>query len=1376
MSAEHAALADHGSAALATPATGTVVTFYSFKGGTGRTMALANLGWILASQGLRVLVVDWDLEAPGLHRYYHPLLVDPELHATDGLIDMLRAYVDEALPGPGRDPGPDPREWLAEPGRLERYLCGLALDLPDGGRLDLMPAGRQNAAYSAAVTSFNWRSFYTRADIRGAEFLYALREQWTTAYDYVLIDSRTGVSDTSGICTVLMPDTVVDCFTLGAQSIRGGVDAARAIVDADERDIRVLPVPMRVEDAERAGLAAGRDLAHDAFDPYLDRWLSPERRADYWRDVEVPYKPFYAYEEVPATVVDRPQQGRSLLAAFERLADWLTGGRVRALRPVPDLARRRLYAAYLRTGRTRSRQVHISYAPKNRIWAEWIAATLQGFGYLVTLHSAAVPLEPGPPQAAAVPEAAGPLDGDGRLLALLSPEYAVLPRGREIWRRFTTQDPAGDSGGLLAVRLRDRPADGPGGDHPGERAGERAEAESPQFAGHRALDLATGSAEQAEAQLFELIGPPPGAGRWMETGDATPAPPARFPVARPSVQDVPPQLPTFTGRMRLLEAVRDGFTLGTGAGGETAPVQVLYGIGGVGKSQAAIEYAHRFAAGYDVLWWVPSQQPAVIPQKLAELAPKLGLESEGDVTRTARAVLDALASGRPYRRWLLLFDNAEDPELLDPWIPAAGPDGHVLVTSRDRRWARRPGRTEVEVFDRAESVELVRHFNTGVARADAERIAELLGDLPLAVGQAAAWLQETPMPAGTYADLLDETLTEILDRTVRAGVGPAAEEGGGGASVTAATWRIVGSDLRRINAPAARLLEVCGFLGPEAIPISLLYSPPVIEAIGLPPGTSDQRLAVGEILRTVNQFNLARYDQAAGTLVVHRIVQALLREQVTEADRDRLRAAAHRALALADPGEPEAPANWPRYAELLPHLRPSGAPESTDPAVRQWIVNSVRYLWQRSLHEAGRELAEHVLDRWRAAGPLDTERDVKVQLLRVQLANIQRAQGLAGKAYETDRDALERLTALLGREHRDTVQAATSLGGDLRHLGRYQEARELDEETLAVARRVLGPDDQRTLMIENNLAASVLLVGDFAGAVAGQQVAYARKLEVLGKRNPYTILGAMAYGHALYEVGRPVEALSRLDKAVRRSREVLGEDHDNTLRSRRYRGAVLRRLGRAPEALAEAEDVHRRLLDRYGADHPGTAAAADSLAAALGALGEVERSVELAEESYRYHRDHLGAGHPTELLAVGNLAVALRRAGHAEEARALSGEALDGLRAVLGDRHPYVAAARLNRAVDLAGAGEHGAALALSEAAAALLVERLGPDHPDALAAAANTALTLAVLGEPGRAAQLYERTLARALAVPYLGAGHPLTQAIRTKRRLTVEIELPPV
>lgn len=1214
-----------------------------------------------------------------------------------------------------------------------------------------MPAGRQNAAYSAAVTSFNWRSFYNRADIRGAEFLYALREQWTGAYDYVLIDSRTGVSDTSGICTVLMPDTVVDCFTLGAQSIRGGVDAARAIVDADERDIRVLPVPMRVEDAERAGLAAGRDLAHDAFAPYLGRWLGAELRADYWRDVEVPYKPFYAYEEVPATVVDRPQQSRSLLGAFERLASWLTEGQVRALRPVPDRARRRLYAAYLRTGRTRSRQVYVSYAPGDRIWAEWAAATLAGLGYLASLHGAGVPLDAGPPGDAALPEAAGPLDGDGRVLVLLSPEYAALPRGRELWRRLVAAEQDGGPAGLLALALT--PPD----------------ALPAPFADRPVPGLAAGSTEQAETQLFELLGPPPGAGRWLDldAGEEAPAAPARFPAGRPDVANPPPRLPTFTGRGRLLETLRDGFAPGPAA----EPVQVLYGMGGVGKSQTAVEYAHRFAPAYDVVWWVPAEEPAGIPQRLAELAPELGLESGGDAARTARAVLDALGRGRPYRRWLLVFDNAEDPEQLAPWLPAGSADGHVLVTSRDRRWARHRGRTEVEVFDRAESVELVRRFNAGVGDADAERIAELLGDLPLAVGQAAAWLHETPMPAATYADLLDETLTDILDRSVPDELRPAEEDGMPG--VAAATWQIAGRDLRRINAPAARLLEVCGFLGPDAIPIRLLYSAPVAEVIDLPLGGPDTRIVLGEILRTVDQFNLAQYDRTAGTVGVHRVVQALLRDQVAEGDRERIRTAVCAALALADPGDPDAQENWPRYAELLPHLWPSGAPDSTDPAVRQWIVHTVRYLWQRSLHTAGRELADRVLARWRELDGPAAEDDPSALNLRVQLGNLQRSAGSAREAYETDREVLARLRAVLGGDDPRSIAAASNLGGDLRHLGRYAQARALDRETLATARRALGPDHPRTLMAAANLALATQLDGDLADALPRQDEAARRHHAVSGPRSLYALSGDATYGWMLSEAGRYTEALARLEATVDACRETLGENHDTTLRARRHLGVVLRRLGRYQDALGNDEDVHRRLLGRHGADHRDTAAAAGNLAAVLGALGDLDRAVPLAAEARRCLRDQLGEAHPTALTAAGNLAVLLRRAGRPAQARQLSESVLTGLRAVLGADHPYLGLAMLNHANDLAATGEDRAALDLAGSAAVLLGEAFGPDHPDTLAAVAAHALGLAAVGRPERAAELAAHALARAAET--LGHDHPVTAAIRDGCRLDGVVESPP-
>ncbi len=284
---------------------GQVVTFYSFKGGVGRTMALANVAWILASRGKRVLAVDWDLEAPGLHSYFHPLLTDPELRDTDGLIDLLRAY-QQAVLLPGREDVPQDDGWFRRTLDLTPYVVGLDLKFAGGGRLDFLPAGRQNAAYSDSVTSFDWHAFYGR--LGGGKFLLEMREEMAARYDYVLIDSRTGVTDSSGICTVLLPDTLVLGFVYNVQNMRGSAHVARAVTKGSRRPIRLLPVPMRVEDAERERLEISRDRAREAFGTHLP-WLDEGSVERYWGDVEIPYKTFYAYEEIVAPVGGHRAQG-----------------------------------------------------------------------------------------------------------------------------------------------------------------------------------------------------------------------------------------------------------------------------------------------------------------------------------------------------------------------------------------------------------------------------------------------------------------------------------------------------------------------------------------------------------------------------------------------------------------------------------------------------------------------------------------------------------------------------------------------------------------------------------------------------------------------------------------------------------------------------------------------------------------------------------------------------------------------------------------------------------------------------------------------------------------------------------------------------------
>lgn len=321
-----------------------IVTFYSYKGGTGRSMALANVAWILASSGKRVLIIDWDLEAPGLHRYFHPFLADKELVRSEGLIDFVMHYAELAVAK-----GRRPKNWYKPHANILRYASSLNYTFPQKGTIDFVPAGRQGSDYATRVNAFNWQHFYEK--LSGGMLLEAAKLGMAD-YEYVLIDSRTGVSDTSGICTVQMPNVLVVCFTLNTQSIEGAAAVAESADmqrrnEKGERTLRIMPVPTRVERTETAKLNAGMEAARKRFDPLL--WHLDGAIDDYWASVAVQYQPFYAYEEVLAVFGDAPGNTQSMLASMEALAGRITSseGAFR-LPPIPAPDRLALLGRYLR--------------------------------------------------------------------------------------------------------------------------------------------------------------------------------------------------------------------------------------------------------------------------------------------------------------------------------------------------------------------------------------------------------------------------------------------------------------------------------------------------------------------------------------------------------------------------------------------------------------------------------------------------------------------------------------------------------------------------------------------------------------------------------------------------------------------------------------------------------------------------------------------------------------------------------------------------------------------------------------------------------------------------------------------------------------------
>ncbi|HEY0990297.1 MAG TPA: TIR domain-containing protein [Kofleriaceae bacterium] len=326
-------------------APGRIVTFYSYKGGTGRSMAVANIAWILASNGKRVLVIDWDLEAPGLHRYLHPFLDDKELECSPGLIDYFVDVEVAARNAAATDGAPWWQDWTS----LIRYTTSLEWDFPDEGGIDFVPAGQQGPAYAERVRSVDWRRFYDV--LGGGVLLEALKQQLREDYDYVLIDSRTGISDTAGICTVQMPDDLVVCFTLNQQSIKGAAAAAESawvhrLKPSGEPGLRVWPLPTRIELAEKERLDAARESARATFDRFV-RHLTRVDRAGYWARVEVLYQPFFAYEEILAPFAERRQQTGSMLGSMEALTAAFTDGGVTRLAEMSEKLRRETYVRFV---------------------------------------------------------------------------------------------------------------------------------------------------------------------------------------------------------------------------------------------------------------------------------------------------------------------------------------------------------------------------------------------------------------------------------------------------------------------------------------------------------------------------------------------------------------------------------------------------------------------------------------------------------------------------------------------------------------------------------------------------------------------------------------------------------------------------------------------------------------------------------------------------------------------------------------------------------------------------------------------------------------------------------------------------------------------
>ncbi len=1299
---------------------GQVVTFYSYKGGTGRTMAVANVAWILASSGKRVLVVDWDLDAPGLHRFFHPFLDESKVSTTPGVVEIINDYALAA------EAGASPQDWYLKYGQVVHHAVSLEWkEFPPGACLDFLPAGRQNRDYSTALFSLDWDHFYHR--LYGGEFFRAMREDMKQSYDFVLIDSRTGLSDVADICTIELPDTLVVCYTLNDQSMDGGASIARQIKGRyRDRNIRILPVAMRIENAEKDRLEAGRALARTKFEG-LPPGLSKERNAQYWATVEVPYLPFYAFEETLATFGDQPGVANSLLAAFERLTGAITAGEVSAMPPMPDEVRLPWRDMFIRRPPVQTAPVLLSYVPEDRIWAEWIEFVLKQAGLRVMLQSAV------PSAAGADSSETGHAAGSAsHAVAILSKAYVTAPEGRAAWEAMAAVGPGRR---LVPVKVSEVRLAEP-------------------FDTGDVVDLVQLDQDEAIRTLLKELGAP---------AQLPPRPiidgEPRFPRTVPEIWNMPPRNADFTGRAAGLEQLRDNLMAG---GRAVVTAQALYGLGGVGKTQLALEYAYRFMADYDLAWWVPAERTDQIVSSLADLAGRLGISVSENVTEAAKAVLESLRRGRSSARWLLIFDNAEDPKELEPFLPAAG-GGHVLITSRTQTWSHLAEPLEIDVFHRQESITHLLLHVPNLDEADADRVAAALGDLPLAIEQAGAWLEQTGMQAEEYLDQLQTHAPRVL----------AMGEVANYPQSVITAWNMSIDRLRGRSPAAARLLQLCAFFSSGPISMILLYSDEMINALLPYDDSLTEKLVLGRVIREISRLALIKVDTGNNSIQIHRLVQAVIRSQMTEEEQEAACHEIHEILVGARPrrGETDDPGNWERYDIIWPHLEPSRADECTKENTRQLLTDHVRFLWKRGEYEAGLKLARNLETRWeQQLGP-----DHRQTLyLRFHIANLLRSQGKFGEARDIDARVLDKQREVLPADHPHTLMTAGSLAADLRALGEFQSAFERDQETYERFKDQYGAEHSRTLAAANNLAVSLRLVGDCFAARAIDQETLDLRRRVLGHDHPDSLYSEANLARDIREAGLFSESVNMLRQTLGSYQRVLGDDLPDTLRTAKSLAVSLRKAGAQREALRLTEESYDRYRARYGRDEPDVLACALNLACDHSALNNKHRARQLVEAVQEAYRQSLGEGHPYTLVAANNLVTYLRGTEAVGEARALAEETFANMTASLGEDHPFTLSCAINLANCLGDLGELAEAEQVERQALPRLRHRLGPGHPDALVCEANLAVTLHQADREGEARAVRDRVLSEMDRV--LGENHPNATLLRDWDRNNRDLEPQPI
>ncbi|HEX2313183.1 MAG TPA: FxSxx-COOH system tetratricopeptide repeat protein [Thermomonospora sp.] len=751
---------------------------------------------------------------------------------------------------------------------------------------------------------------------------------------------------------------------------------------------------------------------------------------------------------------------------------------------------------------------------------------------------------------------------------------------------------------------------------------------------------------------------------------------ARYPGHGPRISNLARRNPVFTGRDGLLRRLRELFTR---PGPADARALALYGTGGVGKTQVALEYGYRYRSGYDIVWWIDAKRTTSIELGLARLADSLDVPETLHQDERRGLLWEAL---RERTRWLLIFDGADGEDTLERYWPPG--TGHVLVTSRNAAW---PFLAEqalpVERWSRAESVAFLERLSPGDDTADA--LAADLGDLPLALAQAAAYVRARSLSLAGYRKRFHEYRESMPDSHRPAGYG----------QTVMTTWHMSIEEADRVRPGARDLLILLSFCGTERVPRAL----PADRVDVLPERLAAAIGTAADYDRTVAALSTYSLLTALpDDLMVHSLVQLTVRAGLTPDER---RAWAETVLRLLDSSLPEEVGDssaWPPYL-ITPQVQAAcdiaGAYGVAPGLIAALLHHTGRYLNARADYATARRLLEQALSLRESLAEPD---DLAVADTLAALTGVYMNLADLTAAERAARRSLEIRERRCGLNDARVADIMCDLGRVLRERNRLEEARQRSERALQIGEDAFGTDHPR--------------VADYA-----------------------TYLGIV-----LWRGGRPSEALEVHHRALR-IRERVGTPH-RLASTCKHIGLLYRDLRRFDLAEGFLERAVEILRSTYGPSHLDTIEVEIHLGDVRRLLGYAEEAVRLLERSRRQRELRLAQGHPDLALCLVKLGAALRDLGRLPEAEDALLRARDIYVRTRSEDHPYVAETLVQLGPVQRLLGDAQAGLETLRRAVRIFEENYGPYHPSLAEAWECLAPLLHERGEHDEAARWVENAV----------------------------------